>query len=41
MVVVRSSTVSIRIAAGMLAVSLGSIALICSTVSMTLAPGCL
>ena len=41
MVVVRSRTVSIRIAAGMLAVSLGSSDFMCSTVPMMLAPGCL
>ena len=40
-VVVRSSSVSTFIAAGMFAVSLGSCALMSSTVSMTLAPGSL
>ena len=41
MVVVRSRMVSTFIAGGMVAVSRGSCALIWSTVSMTLAPGCL
>ena len=41
MVTVRSSTVSTLMAGGMLAVRRGSCALIWSTVSMTLAPGCL
>ena len=41
MVTVRSRMVSTLIAGGMRAVSCGSSALILSTVSMTLAPGCL
>src|SRR5215510_13711745 len=41
MVVVRSRMVSTLTAGGILAVSWGSCALIWSTVSMTLAPGCL
>ena len=41
MVVVRSRMVLTSIAGGMRAVSCGSCALIWSTVSMTLAPGCL
>ena len=40
-VVVRSRMVATLMAGGMLAVSRGSCALIWSTVSMTLAPGCL
>ncbi len=40
-VTVRSSRVSTFIAAGILAVSFGSCALMSSTVSMTLAPGSL